>query len=222
MVRKQQNQWGNIRKPQESSGSYEIRHTRLIQFLKKGGQGGGQGKEVPALQEGSGQAAKPGSVWPRNTDRLLPPMQGWAGWRSWWPGLVGICPALKNRWSRLMQQLGPGQWFFGPEEPPLAVHQASERGAPASQQPSWQFFYCFLYKTAVQFSVEMNRLGEWCELFQSWQLPFTAWHGLLYLQCSSKPHFKTVASSASLFLTVLVTSSGASLLYNNNTDWTGD
>ena len=30
--------------------------------------------------------------------------------------------------------------------------------------------------------------------------------------------FKTVASSDSLFITVLVTSSGASLLYNNNTD----
>ena len=32
--------------------------------------GGAQRKEVQALQEGAGQAAKPGSVWPRSTDRL--------------------------------------------------------------------------------------------------------------------------------------------------------
>ena len=46
--------------------------TRLIQFLKKGGQEGGQGKNVHALQEVAGQAAKPGSVWPSSTNRLLP------------------------------------------------------------------------------------------------------------------------------------------------------
>ena len=43
----------------------------MIQFLNKDGQGG-QGREVQALQEGAGKAAKPGSVWPRKTDRLLP------------------------------------------------------------------------------------------------------------------------------------------------------
>ena len=68
MVRKQQKQRGNIRKPQESSGSYKIKLTRLIQFLKKVGQGGGNGKEVQALQEGTGQAAKQRSVWPRSTE----------------------------------------------------------------------------------------------------------------------------------------------------------
>ena len=62
-----------------------------------------------------------------------------------------------------MQHLGRGSdlaGLLGPEEPTLVVHQAAERGAPASQQPSWLFLHCFLYKTAVQFSVELNRLGE--------------------------------------------------------------
>ena len=40
-------------------------------FLRKTDRGG-QGREVQALQEGADQAAKPGSVWPGNTDILLP------------------------------------------------------------------------------------------------------------------------------------------------------
>ena len=32
-------------------------------------------------------------------------------------------------------------------------------------------------------------------MLQSWQLHFTDWHGLLYLQCCSEPYFKTVAPS---------------------------
>ena len=40
-------------------------------------------------------------------------------------------------------------------------------------------FICFLYKTAttsaMQFSVDLSRLGEWCKMFQSWQLHFTQW-----------------------------------------------
>ena len=39
--------------------------------FKKDGQGEGQGRKVQALHEGAGKAAKPGSVWPRNTNRLL-------------------------------------------------------------------------------------------------------------------------------------------------------
>ena len=31
-----------------------------------------------------------------------------------------------------------------------------------------------LQKKQMQFSVELSRLGEWCEMFQSWQLYFTA------------------------------------------------
>ena len=38
----------------------------------------------------------------------------------------------------------------------------------------------------------------------------------------SDPCFETVDPSSLLFLTVLATSPGASLLYNNNTDSTGD
>ena len=94
-----------------------------------------------------------------------PPSQGWADWRSWWPGLVEICPALRKveqTDATIGARGSDSAGFFGPEEPPLVVHQASERGAPASQQPSWQFLHCFLYKTAVQFSVELNRLGKWC------------------------------------------------------------
>ena len=49
-----------MRKPQESVGSYKTKLSSLIKFLKKDGQGGGQGKNVEALQGGAGQAAKPG------------------------------------------------------------------------------------------------------------------------------------------------------------------
>ena len=63
----------------------------------------------------------------------------------------------------------------------------------------------------MQFSIQLSRLVEWCKMFQSWQLHFTAWHGLLYLQCCLEPCFKTVASSDFLFFTVLVTSLGPSL-----------
>ena len=75
-------------------------------------------------------------------------------------------------------------------------------------------FICLLYKTAttsaMQFSVELRRLGEWCKMFQSWQLHFTAKYGLFYLQCCSKPCFKTVSSRDFLFFTVLVTNLGPS------------
>ena len=74
-------------------------------------------------------------------------------------------------------------------------------------------FICFLYKatttSAMQFSVELSRLGECCKMFQSWQLHFTAYHGLLNLQCCSEPCFKTVASR-DFFFTVLVTTLGPS------------
>ena len=39
---------------------------------------------------------------------------------------------VEHRWSTGIDSSG----FFGPEEPPLVVHQTSEGGAPASQQPS--------------------------------------------------------------------------------------
>ena len=82
----------------------------------------------------------------------------------------------------------------------------------------WIFLYWFLYKTAttsaVQFSVKLGRLGEWCKMFQSWQLHFTAWHGLICLHCCccycSAPCFKTVSPSCLYFLTILVTSLGPS------------
>ena len=111
--------------------------------------------------------------------------------------LVETCPNLNNR----------------------CCSPSSRKGC--SSLPAAFLTFPFLYKTAVQFSIELSRLGERCEMFQSLQLHFTAWHGLLYLQCNSEPCFKTVASSDFLF-TVMVTSPGASLLYNNNTDWTGD
>ena len=56
----------------------------------------------------------------------------------------------------------------------LMLFTTHQKGVLPSQQPSWQFIYCFLNKTAVQISEEFNRLGEWYEMFQSWQLPFTA------------------------------------------------
>ena len=46
-----------------------------------------------------------------------------------------------------------------------------------SSLPDYSFIV-FFYKTAttiaLQFSVELSRLGEWCRMFQSWQLHLTA------------------------------------------------
>ena len=42
---------------------------------------------------------------------------------------------------------------------------------PPSRLPDDSFIVVF-YKTAMQFSIELNWLDEWCEMFQSWQLPF--------------------------------------------------
>ena len=58
---------------------------------------------------------------------------------------------------------------------------------PPSSLPNQSFIVFSTKKTAMQFNVEWSRLGEWCEKFRSWQLHFTARHGLLYLQCSSEP-----------------------------------
>ena len=95
--------------------------------------------------------------------------------------LVEACPALRNRWNRLRHIWGRGSasaGILGHEEPLLVVRQAAKRGAPVSQQPSSLFLYCFPCKTAatiaLQFSVKLSRLGEWCRMFKSLQLPLTA------------------------------------------------
>ena len=49
-----------------------------------------------------------------------------------------------------------------------------------------------------------------------------SWHGLFYWHCCSKPCFKNLSFRWFSFFAIPVTSSGASLLYSNNTDWTGD
>ena len=94
---------------------------------------------------------------------------------------------------------------------------------PPSSLPGYSFIVFSTQLQSLQkdgnFGVELSRLGEWCRMLQSWQPHLTALHGLLYLHWCSEPCFKTVAQSDFLFFfTVLMTSSGASLLYNNNTD----
>ena len=54
-VRKQQNQLGNVRNPQESSGSYKTKVTSMTAFLKERWPVAGQGEDVKALQGGAGQ-----------------------------------------------------------------------------------------------------------------------------------------------------------------------
>ena len=84
---------------------------------------------------------------------------------SWWRP---VYPWGTGRacWGHICGRASASASVLGHEEPLLVNHQSAERGAPASRQPSWLFLYCFLYKTAtaitVQFSVELNRLGEWC------------------------------------------------------------
>ena len=95
--------------------------------------------------------------------------------------LVEACAALRNRWRRLRPHLRPGQCFsWCPWS-----RRASSYRSPSSR--NWcssllEAFptipYCFLYKTDIsitlQFSIELSRLGDWCRLFQSWQLHLTA------------------------------------------------
>ena len=56
-----------------------------------------------------------------------------------------------------------------------------------------------------------NGLGEWCKMFQSLQLHFPAWHGLLYLHCCSQALLQNHSSKwFSSFFAVLMKSLGPS------------
>ena len=113
--------------------------------------------------------------------------------RSWWPGLEETCPALRNRWCRLMPHLGRDnniQLASLVLKSLLFCSPSSRKGS--SSLPA-AFLTIPLFLSLQKFSEELRSLGEWCEMFQSCQLHFTGWHGLLYLKCSSEPCFKIVA-----------------------------
>ena len=103
---------------------------------------------------------------------VLPSKGGQAGGAG---GLVETCPALRNRWSRLRPHLGQKNPSNGHDEP---LQKGIKMGYSSLPAAFLTIPYLFLNKTAtkiaVQFSVEFSRFGEYCRMFQSWQLHLTA------------------------------------------------
>ena len=114
--------------PQESSGSYKNKLTSMIIFLNekkvsRGGTGrrstGPTGSSWPGSCAGS-EPAKPGSVWPRSTDILLPQLSNNRG--SW--------KASPSYWRWWLAELA--SWRA------LLVGRARPRRSCRSCSPPWQ------------------------------------------------------------------------------------